>query len=261
MGATTDQINANLATLGLSNPSQLALLNKIAQGLGIVVDNTIQEFSNSENRILASMSSKNYGKAGYYTGIALAFQYGDNLVTDPTTLDLVYAVINPQNQIINQAAFEEIVTGSNSQLFLKVATIDPLTGNLMPLSAPQLAAFISYYSNFQLPGLPISIISLPPNVLNFVGTVTYLKTYDLSTLQTAIQTALNTFKQAFPFDGVFYVGDLETQIRLVPGVRDFFVTGTTIDGAGFSGNTALQAGYFNYPDGLFDSLTYNPVNS
>lgn len=264
MGATTDQIKANLVALGFDNPSATALYNKIAQALGITVDNTIQELTNNENLITATISSKNYGKAGYYVAKALAFQYGDNLVTDPTTLDLIYAVINPSNQIVKQAAFEELVNGNNVQLFMKVAGVDGPTGNLLPLTTPQLSAFTSYFSNFQLPGLPISVVSLPANILAFNGTLTYLKTYDLTGLQTALVAALTAFRQSFVFDGVFYAGDLEDYIKAnVPGVRDFFLYNSVLDATAFQGSISLPAGYFNYSDAINSNIatafTYNPV--
>src|ERR1700748_2525054 len=131
MGLTTDQINGNLAALGLLNPSAAALINKIAEGLGITVDNTLQEFTNTLNNILATLSTQRYGDSGYYETKAKAFQYGDDLTIDPTTGAFVYATIDPQNQIIAQAAFEEIVEGLNSQLFLKIAMLNTLTGDLM----------------------------------------------------------------------------------------------------------------------------------
>lgn len=266
MGATTNQIMANLQALGFTNTSAAATYVKIAQALGIPVDNTIQEFANSLAVMTQTISAKNYGKSGYYTDKAKAFQYGDDLVTDPTTQDLVYAVINPQNQIISQAAFEEVISGSNVQLFLKVATTDAVSGNLLPLTAPQLAAFASYMSNFEILGIPVSIISSAANILNFGGKLSYFKTYDLSALQTALVAALTAFRQTFAFDGVFYDGDLSDYVKQnVPGVRDFSLFNTVLDGVTFSGDTTLPSGYFNYDPAMIANIgtvfTYNPVSS
>lgn len=260
MGATTDLIKSNLVALDFDNDSAEALYNKIAQGLGIVVDNTIQEFTNSENRILATITNKNYGKSGYYTDTARAFQIGDNLAINPVTKDFYYPVINVQNKIISQAAFEEIINGNNAQLFLKVATINALSGDLQALTTPQYDAFSAYYSNFEILGLPVNIISLPPNILGWTAVCNFFKTYDLAKLKTNIATALTTFRQSFEFDGEFYTGDLQDYIKLnVPGVRDFFVSNTALDGIAFAGSSTLLAGYFNYIANISNQIAYNAV--
>lgn len=244
MGATTDQIQANLIALGFDNTSATALYNKIAQALGIVVDNTITEMANSETNILNTITTQRYGKSGYYTAKALAFQYGDDLVVDPVTGDDVYAVINAANQIISQAAFEE---DTDANLFLKIASTDPVSGNLQAITDPELTAFINYFVNFQIPGLPVSIVSLPPNQINFLGLVTYYATFNKALLITNLTAALTKFRQSFAFNGQFFTGDLSDYIKAnVPGIRDFYVYDTTIDGIPFGGYQVLSAGYFNY---------------
>ena len=266
MGATTTAIQANLTALGFTNPSQAAIYNKIAEALGIPIDNTIQEMTNSENNILSIISNQRYGKAGYYTAKALAFQYGDDLIVDPTTLQDVYATINPLNQIVTQAAFEELVSGNSSQLFLKIAASDPLTGNLIPLTAPQLAAFINYFVNFEIPGLPITIISAAGNILSFQAIATVLATYDLAELQTALATALTTFDKTFPFNGEFYTGQLQNYINTnVPGMKDFYVYNTALDNVPFAGSISMPSGYFNYLSTIIPNIatafTYNSVSA
>lgn len=261
MGVTRDTILANLVALDLNNPSDAAIENKIADAIGIPVDNTITEMTNSENRILAIITAKNYGKSGYYTDAALAFQEGDNLVVDPDTLELVYATIDPEARIINQAAFEEIVSGNSAQLFLKVATVDPITGFLKQLDTVQLPAFINYFVNFELPGLPITIISNPPNIINFQANITYFATYDLTALKAAIATAMTIFVQSFKFNGEFFNGDLSDFLKAqVPGIRDAYFFNTTIDGTPFSGSQTLPAGYFNYDPNISTNLNFIAIN-
>lgn len=258
---TEQQISAALEALGFNNPSNTAIFEKIAQAIGVTIDNTLTEFNNNQAAILNIINTKNYGKSGYYTTAAKAFQYGDNLIVDPTILQFVYAVIDPTKQIINQAAFEEITSGETSQLFLKVTTLNTLTGLLIPLSTPQMAAFMSYFVNFEIPGLPISIISNPANILSFNSIATYYATYDLPTLQTNMATALLAFQNTFAFNGEFFAGDLEDYIKTnVPGMRNFFISNTLIDGVAFSGSTVLAAGYFNYITNIINNVTYTPIN-
>lgn len=254
--ATQDLITANLIALGFDNPSQAAIYNKIAEACGLVIDSTITELNNSETEIFNINNTQRYGKSGYYTGKALAFQYGDNLIIDAVTFDCVYAVIDVTKQIIKQAAFEDI----SSQLFLKIAALNTITGLLEPLTIAQYNAFSTYFDVFEIPGLPVTIINLPGNILYFNATATFFATYDLPTLQTNLLNALNTFRNSFTFNGTFYAGDLEQYIKTnVPGVRDFFINNTLIDGVPFSGSIALPAGYFNYVNNIQNNVNYVAV--
>jgi hypothetical protein len=254
--ATQDQITANLIAMGFNNPSQAAIYNKIAEAVGLIIDSTITEIDNSETNIFTIINTQRYGKSGYYTGKALAFQLGDNLIIDSTTLDFIYAVIDPTKQIVKQAAFEDI----SSQLFLKIATLNNVTGLLEPLTADQYSAFVNYFTVFELPGLPVTIINLPGNILYFNAIATFYATYDLPTLKTNLLNALNTFRSSFTFNGTFYDGDLEQYIKTnVPGIRDFFINNTLIDGAPFTGSISLESGYFNYVNNIQNNITYTPV--
>lgn len=250
-----DQIFANLNALGYTNTSGAAIYNKIAQAIGIPIDNTIQEMTNSENNILNTINTQRYGKSGYYTKYALAFQYGDNLIIDPTTLEYIYAVIDPAKQIVSQAAFEEL----SSILFLKIATANALTGDLEALTTLELAAFRDYILNFEIPGLPLNVISANANILSFQANITYYKTYNLTTLQANVTAAMAAFRRTFQFNGEFFTGDLEAYLKTnVPGVRDVYLYNTSIDGLPFGGAQALTAGYFNYVTGIGALLNYLP---
>lgn len=254
--ATMDTIKANLIAMGFSNTSAAAIYNKIAEACGLVIDSTITEINNSETEIFNIINTQRYGKSGYYTGKALAFQYGDNLVIDPTTFDYIYSVIDPTKQIVKQAAFED----QSSRLFLKIATLNTLTGLLEPLTTAQYNAFVAYFNVFQIPGLPITFINTPGNILYFNSIATYFATYDLPTLQTNLANAMNAFRNSFTFNGVFYAGDLEAYVKNnVPGIRDFFVNNTLLDGIPFSGSKALPSGYFNYVSNILSLITYSAV--
>lgn len=253
MATVLEEIGSNLIALGFDNPSEEAIYNKIAQGVAIPIENTIQEIANSEQRILNTITMQRYGKSGYYTGHALAFQYGDDLVIDPVTFEDVYAEIDPSKQIIAQAAFEEL----SALLFLKVAKVNGLTGDLEPLTLAEKAAFDAYMVNFEIPGLPISKISAPANVLNMRGTITYYATYDLPTLKTNVANAMTAFRKSFKFNGEFFTGDLQDYVKAqVPGVRDAYYYNTTIDGSPFGGFQSLSSGYFNYVPTILDQITY-----
>ena len=269
MPSTAQIIAANLASLGFINPSAAAVENEIAQSLGVPVDNTITEMANSQSIINQTIAAQNYGKAGYYTSIALAFQYGyslsKNTAVNPYTgvapLNLYYATIDTSAQIISQAAF----VNNSGSLFLKVATLNTMTNLLQALSSGQLAAFTSYFLNFELPGLPVGIVSIDANILNFNAVATYLSSYDLPTLQTNIYNALVSFRDTFQFNGVLYITQLEAyMVANVPGLISFFTSSQTIDSSPIvGGNVVLSSGYFNYFSALLDNpssqITYTGV--
>ena len=250
---TYNQILANLTALGFSNDSIAALFKKVAEAISIPVDNTLTELQNSESIINSIITNQRFGNSGYYTTAALAFQYGDDLIVDPVTLNDVYAVIDPTKQIIKQAAFENL----DGDLFLKIATQDPTTLQLEQLTSDQLAAFMSYFVTFEIPGIPLTIVASPANILNFSAVVTFYSTYDLNTLKTNISNSMTSFKSIFPFNGEFFNGDLSNYLKQnVPGIRDFFISNTLIDGVAFTGSVSLTSGYFNYISTILDQLIY-----
>jgi len=267
MPTTQQNINTNLNTIGLYNPSAAAVENEIAQSLAIIVDNTVSEINNSLTVINAAISSKNYGKPGYYVYWALYFQYGYSLsvntTNDPTTgiptLEYYYSTIDTTAQIINQAAF----VSNSGGLFLKVATLNTTTNLLQQLSSLQLSSFISYYNTFQLPGLPVNIISLNANILNFTAQAFFSATYDLPTLQTNIYNALVSFRNSFQFNGTLFITQLQSYMTAnVPGLISFYISGQTIDNVPFAGEISLTSGYFNYYSVLLNNpssqITYIP---
>ena len=240
----------------LNSGSVASIINKIAEAISQVIDNTTTEMTNTQNIITAIVSTKSYGKTGYYTAAALAYQDGDNLSVDANG-NYFYAVIDANKQIIKQAAFEVVISGLNASLILKVAYIDPNTGLLAPLPSDKKIAFDSYFQNFEIPGLPVTKLSNSPNILTFNLNVTYDKTYDFTTLQTNVNAALLTFRNTFTFNGIFHNYYLENYlVANVPGVLAAYVSNTEIDTVPFDGETALSAGYFNYGT---TTITYGTV--
>ena len=258
MGSATT-ILTNLTSLGFNSASQAASNARIAQGIGDFIDNILTEFTNTQNSILNVINTQRYGKSAYYTGVAKTFQYGYDLVPSDSNLDPGYAIIDPTAQIISQAAF----VNNQGALSLKVATANAATGQLGPLSASQLSAFISYFVEFQIPGLPVAVISLAGNVFSFSSICTFNAGYNLTNLQANVQAALLSFASTFSFNGVLYSDQVSDYIKAnVPGVIDFFLTNTQVDGAAFVGSTTLTAGYFTFAPTVTSgsAITYNPIN-
>lgn len=270
MGSAS-QILQNLQSLGFTNVSVTSIEGIIAISIGQFDDILLLEIDNSESTITNLLiGSQGYGKPSYYTNQALLFQLGDDLIINTAINpvygeiygNLIYAVTDTTKQIIAQAAFQASVSGGSQVLFLKVATEAVSGTGLAPLTSDQLAAFQSYMLNFEIVGIPLNIISLPGNDLNFVSTATYISSFDLPTLQTNLTAALNSFLTNFQFNGEFYVTDLQQYIQAnVPGMRSFFINDTELDGVPFSDYINLSSGYFNYDPEVSVNITFNAVTS
>ena len=242
------------ALTGITNPSVTAIFKKIGEALSIPIDNTISELTNTENIINANISANNYGKTGYYVSAALAYEDGVSMVIDPITGNFIYNPVDTSKQTISQAAFDEV------NLALKVAYIDPSTQELAPLPSAMLTRFKNYFrqagnGGMEIPGIPISIVSLSPNVFNANFFITYYGAYSLTNIQTDVIAAVQAFKTSFAYNGILYIGDLIAYIKAnVSGIRDVDLTDTQIDSVAFVGNTQLTAGYFIYDASILSSL-------
>ena len=244
--------NISNAIPTLANKSASAIWYKIATALSINIDNTILEIQNTQNIIDQNIQTNNYGKSGYYNSAALQYEYGQSLSIDPVTLNWIYNPVDTSKQTISQAAFDE------STLTLKVAYPDPTTGALSPLptSSPDiLGDFKSYMALFEIPGIPINIISLTGDVFNANFQITYYKQYNLANIQASVIAALNSFQNSFTYNGTIYLGDLSDYIKQnVPGIRDVEITSSSINNIAFVGSTKLQSGYFTYSPLIISSL-------
>jgi hypothetical protein len=259
MTTTQQQILTNLFALTdqsgnqlFSSTSAVSLARKIADAMAPIIDNTLSELIDTQTIIQNIINNQRYGRSGYYTSKALLFQYSSSadqiLTPDPVTNDPEYAVIDTTLQIISQAAFD--VSGSNI-LILKVAALSGTT--LGPLTTLQMNDFKSYFTNFEIPGLPVQIISTTGNVINFIPSIIYSASTDLAALQSAIQSAIIAYQNTFPFNGYFYCdgiyGLTNYLIANVPGLIDVSLSGCTVDvNPFFAPNiyTKLLSGYFLY---------------
>jgi hypothetical protein len=231
-----------------NNPSAIAIYKKIADALAPIIDSTIAEGQNTEAIIQDVINNQRYGKSGYYTSKALAFQYGSALTQDPITFDTIYSVVAPVGDaslIIKQAAFE--LSGSNS-LVLKVAKLSG--GILVKLASAEKTDFDSYFLNFEIPGLPVTKISIDANIINLTPSIIYDSNYDITNLIAAVGTAIITFQTTFPFNGYFYkngIYGLENYlIANVSGLIDVSLSNLSMDSSSFATYVKLPAGYFNW---------------
>lgn len=255
MGSFTNILaNIQAAIPSLTNNSVASIFRKMAEALSLTIDSTTDELNNTVAIIDANIANKNYGKAGYYVNAALAYEDGVDMVQDPLTLEWIYSPVDISKQTITQAAFDV------DTMTLKVAYTDSATKLLAKLPVAVLNRFKDYFNTsglggFCIPGIPINIVSLDPNIFNASSfIITYFGSYNLVNVQTDVQAALNAFRDSFAYNGSLFLNDLIEYIKTnVPGVRDVNILGAEIDSVIFAGNTKLAAGYFDYDNSLLIS--------
>lgn len=260
--STFDTIKSNINTIAseVNTTSSTNILTKIAKTFADVIDLFNTEIENTKKTLIDDASNLSYGRQGYYTSKALAYQEGDSLLINAETGALYYETIDEEKQIIKQAAFEDVIVDDVHFLTLKVAVQNPSTLKLEALTGDRFTAFSDYMVNFEIPGLHLYTFSGAPNVFDFVGTVIYSKTANLDTTTASVEAAFESFRDTFQFNGILYLNTLAQYIKSnVVGVIDVIMASPTIDSVAFTSYTKCAAGYFEYDTNTLTSITYTGV--
>jgi hypothetical protein len=226
-----------------------------------------------------------YGSPQWVQAKVLQFQYSS---TDPqvaqfdtSTYTIAFPVVNSNYLIISRCSviqgglIPDTVLG---QVGILVATGNP--PNELSQGAPgtQLPALQSYLNLIAPPGISYLAISNPADLLFIQAQVYYEGQYS-GVIQANMDTAINAFLAAIPFDGVLLLSNLEGAMKAVAGVNDVvfqnvsarpyniaFGSGTSLvqNYTVVQRNWQTQAGYIiaeNATDETLDSpniITYTP---
>lgn len=155
----------------------------------------------------------------------LLFQYSaanPQIVQINTDFSVGYATVDETLQIISNCA---VVPKNNGQIDIKVATDSPPT----QLSAPQVVALSAYIDDILPAGALYNVVNAAADTLRIDGTIYYNGQYN-GTIQANVETALNTFMNSLPFNGVIKVTDIIQAILDVAGVTDVNLSQITVVG-------------------------------
>lgn len=156
------------------------------------------------------------GTLPWYQLQMLKFQYGDTLQF--VDEKYVYPTIDESKKIVKLCAVEDRADGV---VVIKVAN---LSNNLpVPLTTIEKTALEAYVKKIRFAGTKFSIVSTPPDLLKFVGTIFYDPNVPLSTVQQNVETAIDLYLKNLPFNGVFKINALIDIIQAVEGVTDVTV--------------------------------------
>jgi hypothetical protein len=197
----TNEVNADANLSGLTSTSKTAEFNlwKYIWSAMAYIQEAI--WGESQSEIQSIVDAAIPGTEKWFQKELLKFQYGDTLSFDTVTAKYFYAVIDATKQIIKRCA----VVSNGGVTNVKVAKDDG-SGNPIPLTSPQLTAFISYVRQIQWAGANISNpISLNSDKLNVPMTIHYDGVLDLPTLKTIIEAAWLGYLATLPFNAEYRI--------------------------------------------------------
>lgn len=218
------------------------------------------------------------GTPRWYRNMALAFQYGFDLMYDSDqfentdfTLEQIEA-----SKIIKYSSVTESL--ESNKLTIKVAGDD---GDfLVPLTAPQLESFSEYMQEIKYAGVGLNILNSPADRL-ILKMAVYRDVLVIDENGNSIknggkpiEVAIKAYMKSLPFDGELLLNDLIAKLRTVDGVNNVNIitaTASQYDAViGFSNfsvinvRTVPRSGYFEvgslnagvFESGNFSSITY-----
>ena len=211
-----DEVTSEPLLSDLNSPSQTAIyqlwLDIWAFVSWLLVSNWVRYEAKIKEAARAAVPHNTY----WYAQRAREFQLGD--VLDATTGTVAYPAIDESKQIIKAASIKEIDGG----IIIKVAKLQG--SQLVALSSTELLAFEGYINQIKDAGVITQIISQNSDLLKINAEVFYDPIIPIGTIQTNVETAINDFLKAIPFDGIIRTNDLIAAIRAVEGITDIKIT-------------------------------------
>lgn len=207
-------------------------------------------FEQFKKDIVTIADAGKVGVAKWYKRESLKFQLGDQLVWSDELLKYHYPVIEPDHQIVKQAA----VVFSGGEVRIKVAKSNGTT--LEPLDATEKLAFEEYWKLNKVAGTTLSVISLAADDLLFDIDIIYnplLLRSDGALISDSsvfpVTDAINDYLINLPFDGRLWENQLEDVIQSAQGV-----VSVTINSLQVRNGTALFESFTKFYDTISGHL-------
>lgn len=236
MARTIDQISDTIISriqaepllAGLNSTSKTAVWRLLVYcfSFGIWVLETL--FDTHKDEIDTAIANQKKGSPLWYRNMALAFQFGFDLVPDQDYFDNTNYTQEQidDSKIIKYAAYDE--SEVESRLILKVAT-ENSAGVLSPIDDIQKTAFDFYISEINYPGVKYTIINyapdrlklnltikVDPKVIDMNGTKILMSAIDVGTKP--VEEALKQYMKELPFDGKLVLNALIDKLQKIQGV-------------------------------------------
>lgn len=226
-------------------------------------------FDTHKAQIDTAIYEQKSGTPRWYRNMALAFQYGFDLLDDGLRFDNTAATIDQieASKIIKYCSVKE--SYESNKLTIKVA--GESGENLIPLTAPQLESFSEYLQEVKYAGVRLNIVNNPADKLKLIMSI-YRDVLVIDENGNSIknggkpvETAIRAYMKSLPFDGELVLNDLIATLRAVDGVNNAHIVNATSShwnsvGLGYSEfapinvRTTPMSGYFEIVD--FTNVTY-----
>jgi len=228
-----------------------------------------QVFDQHKKEIDTALYEQKSGTPRWYRNMALAFQYGFDLLVDSDKFENTGFTIDQidASKIIKYCSVKE--SGESNRLVVKVAGEE--SNVLIPLTNLQLESFSQYMEEIKYAGVKLNIVNNPADKLLLTMAiyrdVLVIDENGNSILNGGkpVETAVNAYIKNLPFDGELVLNDLIEKLRAVDGVDNAHivvarssaydtVTAAFTDYAPINVKTIPISGYFTIPN--FDAVTY-----
>lgn len=163
------------------------------------------------NEIENIIASEKIPTAAWYIMKAKEFQYQDILIVDPITYNVGYATIDTTKQIISSST---VLEGAN-KLILKVRRKDTDI-----LSIDEKTAFESYLFKIKCAGTQTVVQNFTADLLTLDMNIVYIGSYTLASIQSAVETTINSYISNIEFDSKFNTNKLIDNLQNIAGVID-----------------------------------------
>lgn len=213
---------------GLTSSSKTSVWGLIVYcvSFGIWVLETL--FDTHKAEIDTALANQKKGSKLWYRNMALAFQYGFDLITDSDQFNNIgYTAEQIEaSKIIKYAAVTE--SDAESRLIIKVAT-ENAAEVLAPINETEKLAFDYYIDEINYAGVKYTIINyapdrlqlnltikIDPKVIDTSGTKILMSATDVGTKP--VESALAEFMKELPFDGNLVLNALIDKLQKIQGV-------------------------------------------
>lgn len=267
--------NADLATLNSTSKVSIYRLFVFVISYAIWMLEVL--FDTHKTQIDTAILEQKSGTPRWYRKMALAFQYGFDLIYDSDQFEnTVFTTEEIEaSKIIKYCSVKESL--ESNKLTIKVAGDD---GDfIVPLTAPELESFSEYMQEIKYAGVGLNILNNPADRLILTMDV-YRDVLVIDQTGTSIknggkpiEAAIKAYMKNLPFDGELVLNDLIASIRTVDGVNNVNVITATAshydavigfsDFALISVRTIPRSGYFEVGSlnvGVFESGNFSSVS-
>lgn len=226
-----DSIKANENLAGLTSQSKAAIYRLIVFVVAFGIWTLESLFDIHKKELQTELLEQKSGTLPWYRTMALAFQYGFDLLTDSDKFNNTHlvddVVVNytdeeiEASKIVKYAAVQEGL--EDSRVIIKIA--GETDGVLAPITAEQHSAFDSYMGEVRFAGVKVTVINYLPDRL-YLNLRIYRDPLLIDASGNSIlhggkpvEEAIFAYMKQLPFNGELVLAHLVDALQKVEGVR------------------------------------------